>query len=165
MHTSFLRWRNKCVNSKFENFLLEGKVLCGLVWQKIDTLTGLKLGTFSPRLPGYKLLFTHQSIYRVKAINVTYFSPPRQIGYHSHSQSTRWKRRCIFGDQKLKKLALSDGIRLRPGKLSRLDFFKFWNAFTTQSIIPFSYITPHWILTSSLNFRDSVALLANIQAI
>ena len=60
----------------------------------------------------------------------------------THSQHVG-KRRWIFWDEKLKKLALSDGIRLCPEKLSRLDIFKFWNAFTTQSIIPFSYITPH----------------------
>ena len=67
-----------------QNFLLEGKVLCGF-WQKADTLTGLKFGTFSPPVPRYKLLFTDQSIYGVRAINVTYFSPPTQIGCHSHS--------------------------------------------------------------------------------
>ena len=110
----------------------------GPLWlEAAKKLTHWQVSSLGPfHLPGYKLLFTH----RVKVINVTYFLPPRRNEYRSqHVEKRRW----IFGDEKLKKLALSDGIMLWPEKLSRLDIFKIWNTFTTQSIISLSYITPH----------------------
>ena len=87
---------------------VEGELFCALDRQKLTYWQLLNFETFSPLVPGYRLLLTHQSVLGVKAINGPYFSLPRQTKHSTLKK--RQKRRWILRDQKLKKLALSDRI-------------------------------------------------------
>ena len=118
---------------------VEGELFCALDRQKMTYWQLLNFETFSPLVPGYRLLLTHQSVFGVKAINGPYFSLPRQTKHRTLKK--RQKRRWILRDQKLKKLALSDRIRPRLEKLSRLGFLKIWNTFTTTTITVITIIT------------------------